>query len=130
MPDAGAECTDFVGESNLDGVERVAGVLDHFRGAQRDDGRWEVERLINGGDLFNRGAIRAADNDEGRLHEVFHGSAFAQEFRIGDDLRFAVHGGNDGLFAGAGKTVLRMATMRGLVRPGKFSAISATTRRN
>ena len=110
---------DLVGEGNLHGVERIAGVLDQLRGAQGDHGR--LHREAHRSRLpVRRPRGHPANHKQGGLHEV----ATAAPSRRNSGLETILVATRATPIWGIttssqvpGNTVLRTATYRGRSRP-------------
>ena len=84
-----AEIRHLVDKGHLGSKERVGGVLDHLGGGDvREDERGldQVQGTVQvAHDRLGLRAVRADDHAVG-AHEVFDGRAFAEEFRVRDDV--------------------------------------------
>ena len=82
--------SDLVSERDLDGVEGVAGVLDHLGGVQRNEAGGDRQPGIEIGDAAGGDFVGTADYEQRRLQKVLYGGAFAKEFGIGNDTAHGV----------------------------------------
>ena len=88
-----AQVGDFVDEGNLGGEKRIGRVFDQFGGAPAnidDRQRIQIKRPVDFGEHGAGARVVGADHDAVRVLEVLDRGAFAQKFRIGDDLDFGV----------------------------------------
>src|SRR5262245_58408493 len=72
---AGTEGADFVGETDVDGMEGITSVLDHFGGAQGHAADGYSKGRVKGGDAFDSVGVGAPDHHERRFHEIADGAA-------------------------------------------------------
>ena len=88
-----AQIGDLVDEGDLGGKEGVGRVFDQLGGAPADIDdrrRVEIKRPVDFRDHGARPRIVGADHDAVGMLEILDRGAFAQEFRIGDDLDIGV----------------------------------------
>jgi hypothetical protein len=78
---------DLVGEGDLGRVEGVAGVFQQFGGLPGYHGGGAAEQFSQWGGGW--GSVAGTDGGEGRLVEVLHRGAFAEKFRVEEDLEMA-----------------------------------------
>ena len=99
---ARAERAYLIGESDLDRVECIAGVLDQLGGPQRNQARVDAQRRIQVRHALRRRAVAASHHQQRRRQELGDGAAFAQEFRIRDHRGSGSgHRRHDDVFAGS-----------------------------
>ena len=102
-----AQIGDLVDEGDLGGEEGVGRVFDQLRGAAADIKHRrgvQIKRPVDFGHHGARRFIVAADDDAVRVLEIVDRRAFAQEFRVGDDVHvgFRPHVAQDALDLVAG----------------------------
>ncbi len=80
-----ADVADFVREAHLQGMPRVARVLDHLRHPDARAHERRVDRLVEGDRAARIGRVIVADERQRRLPEVLQRRPLAQEFGIDRD---------------------------------------------
>ena len=83
-----ADRGDGVDVGNLEREKGIGGVLDQLGAVDIGDENRRHERLVNFLHQVDRALALRADDDPVRVHQVGHGAAFAQEFRIAHDVEF------------------------------------------
>src|SRR5258708_10196467 len=80
--EAVADACHLIDEGDLRRQEGVGGVLDHLRGIDVGDDDRRAQGNVEPGGALGGGAVRRAQHDAVRLHEILHSGAFAQELGI------------------------------------------------
>ena len=82
MPRFFAQCANFIGEGDFDGVKKIAAVFDGFGGG--DGGVDELAGHIgkDGPNAFEFFGVIGSNDGEGRGEKIFKRGAFAQKFWV------------------------------------------------
>ena len=77
-----ADRTDLVSEGDFQSMERIARILDHFRGWNWNQIKRSGQKIVQVANRGSLGGIVSADNRKWRIEKIVDGSAFPQELWI------------------------------------------------
>ena len=88
-PELFAEISDLVCETNLDGMERIASILDHFRFADAGPLHRGGQSAIDSATWSPDRVVARTDHGKRRVSEIAHGGCLAHELWIHADAEVA-----------------------------------------